>query len=392
MAMKAVLTTDEAGMGLVSTRRPDRRRPKHEAIASALREEISFGRLSVGGRLESEGQLCRRFRSSRGPVRQALATLEQESLIYRVKGAGSFVSEWSGQHPGTRLRRIKVIMGFGANTPGIGAEMLAGLNQAAKESDEKILLSYEFNFSHFDRFLKASTSQIFAECDGLLVLPASAEEMEMTRRLSQHAVPMVICFRHIEEARAPQVFVDQDEGARRATEYLLRYGHRRIGLLTALGENHQPRYDSAHRLSGYREAHAQAGVAVDSSLLIESSWSMSGVDKAVSRWLTASPRPSALMIGGMMLLPPALAAIHRLNVRIPDDLSLIAFDDSPETRFHSPPLTVVSQRLDRAAHHALRLLLDRIHHGQNDASNLSLKPELIIRDSCQPAPKNARVP
>lgn len=390
--MSAVLTTDEAGVGLAPTRYPRGRQPKHEVIASALRNEIAMGRISVGERLESEGLLCRRFQSSRGPVRQALAALEQESLIYRVKGAGSFVSELSGQHPGARLHRIKVIMGFGANTPGIGAEMLAGLNQAAKDAPEKILLSYEFNFSHFDRFLKASPSQIQSECDGLLVLPASTSEMEMARRLSLRSAPMVICFRNIENAPVSQVYVDQDEGARRATEYLLRFGHRRIGFITALGENHQPRYDSAHRISGYRAAFAQVGTMVDEALLVESPWSMSEVGKTVSRLLTTSPRPTALMIGGMMLLPPVLAAIHRLHLHIPEDLSLIAFDDSPETRFHSPPLTVVSQRVDRAAHHALRLLLDRIHHGQNDASNLSLKPELIIRDSCQRAPKIARLP
>lgn len=357
---------------------------KHELIASTLRKEILSGRIASGGRLESEGKLCARFQSSRGPVRQALATLEQEGLIYRIKGAGSFVSEQFHKHTRTSPHRIKAVMGFDAGSHGIGANMIAGLNQAARESSEKILLSFEFTFAHFDRFLKASPRQVRSECDGLLILPNNPEEMEQARRLSTRELPMIICFRHVEGACAPQVYIDQDEGARRATEYLLRYGHRRIGLLTALGENHKPRYDSAHRVSGYRAAFAQAGVPVDDELLVESAWSMSEVGKAVTRLLSSQDRPTALMVGGLMLLSPALATIHRLGLRIPEDLSLIAFDDSPETRFHSPPITVVRQRVDRAAHHALRLLLEGIHHSQNNTLNLSVKPELIIRDSCLP--------
>ncbi|AHF92904.1 GntR family transcriptional regulator [Opitutaceae bacterium TAV5] len=363
---------------------------KHELVASVLRKEILEAGIAPGARLASEGELCERFNSSRGPIRQALATLEREALIYRVQGAGSFVAErkeGEGGH-GRKRQRITVVLGFGTDAVavGVGAELIEGLNRARREIAPRAQLAFEFGFEHLERFLNASPVQIQAECDGLLVLPVSDADMELTRMLVSRRVPVVGCFRKVEGADIPQVYIDQDEGAVRATEFLLRYGHRKISLLTALGENYEPRYDAAHRLNGYRAAFDRMGVPVDRTMLVESTLSMDSVMTVVTQLLERPPgeRPTALMVGGILLLAPCLVAIHRLGLRVPEDLSVVAFDDSQHAQFHAPPLTVVSQRADKAARAALKVLLDRIAGGAGENVQLAIKPELILRDSCQP--------
>lgn len=364
---------------------PGKASAKHEMVAAILRKEILEEGIKPGSRLATEGELCARFGSSRGPIRQALAALEREALIYRVQGAGSFVAERPAPgEAGGRRHRITVVLGFETNTVGVGAELIEGLNQARKEVAARAQLSFEFGFEHFERFLKASPMQIQTECDGLIVLPVTEAEMRLTRRLVSRRFPVVSCFRRLEGAPLPQVYIDQDEGAMRATEYLLRYGHRRIGLLTALGEDHEPRYDAVHRAAGYRAAFAKLGVPVDRSLLVGSALSMDVVARVVTELLERPDRPSALMIGGVLLLAPALMAIHRLGLRVPEDLSVLAFDDSEQARFHAPPLTVVSQGAGKAARGALTLLLERIAGGAGEDAQVAVKPELIVRDSCSP--------
>lgn len=364
---------------------------KHDLVASVMRREILEDGIVPGSRLPSEAELCERFKSSRGPVRQALAALEQEGLIYRVQGAGSFVAErkeGEGRH-GRNWQKITAVMGFGhdAVSVGVGSELIEGLNRARQEIAPRVQLSFEFGFDYLKRFLNSSSVQIQSESDGLIVLPVSEEDMAMTRMLVSRKVPVVGCFRKVEGAEIPQVFIDQDEGAIRATEYLLRYGHRRIALLTALGENYEPRYDSLHRINGYRTAFERMGVPVDRSMFVESTLSMDSVMSVVTELLQRpkDKRPTALMVGGIMLLAPCLMAIHRLRLRVLEDISLLAFDDSAHAQFHSPPLTVVSQCAHKAARAALKLLLERVGGGIGDpAQQIGIKPELIIRDSCAP--------
>ncbi len=360
--------------------------PKHELVAAALRRDILEGRIRPSEQLASEGELCERFEASRGPVRQGLATLEREGLIYRIQGAGSFVSEGVSEDPTARRRRITVVLGFEGEVVGVGAELINWLNRARKEVAERALLSFEFGFDNFDRFCKASPASVHAECDGLLVLPVSESDMELTRQIDARRVPVVGCFRRVEGANIPQVYIDQDEGSLRATEYLLCYGHRRIGLITARGEDGRMRYDAAHRINGYRSAYAGMGLKVDESMIVESSWSMDVVGEVVSRLLSMPNRPTALMIGGIMLLNPVIVALRELGLRVPDDISIVAFDDSEQAKFHAPPLTIVSQCADKVARGALKLLMGRIIGGATDSSleSVPVRPELIIRDSCRP--------
>lgn len=355
-----------------------------------MRREILEEGLTPGSRLPSEAELCERFKSSRGPVRQALAALEQEGLIYRVQGAGSFVAERSegeGRH-GRNWQKVTAVMGFGHDrvAVGVGSELIEGLNRARQEIAPRMQLSFEFGFDYLKRFLNSSSMQIQSESDGLIVLPVSEEDMAMTRMLVSRKIPVVGCFRKVEGAEIPQAFIDQDEGAVRGTEYLLRYGHRRIGLLTALGDDYEPRYDSVHRIDGYKAAFEKMGAAVDDSMFVESTLSMDSVITTVTELLTRpkEQRPTALMVGGIMLLAPCLMAIHRLNLRVPEDLSLLAFDDSAFAQFNSPALTVVSQCAHKAARSALKLLLDRLSGGISDNAHIGVNPELIVRDSCAP--------
>lgn len=358
--------------------------PKHEKVAAALREEIAAKGLKAGDRLPSEGELCERFSASRGPVRQALAALENEGLIYRIQGAGSFVAQREGDAAGgaRRRHRLLIVLGFEAGSAGVGAELIEGFNHVRKEVSGRARLSFEFGFDHFDRFLRGSPGQIQSECDGLIVVPVTKEEMQLAAQLDAKRVPTVACFRRLDNTSLPQVYIDQTEGAARATEYLLRYGHRRVALLAARDADGEPRYDSTRRIEGYRLAHERLSVPVDESLIVESSLSMDSITRVVGELLASPQRPTALLIGGSLLLSSALMAVHTSGLKVPEELSILAFDDSDQARYHSPALTVISQGAKKAARGAINRLLDQLDGKTVPGEDIPVRPELIVRDSC----------
>jgi len=361
-----------------------RSRAIHSVVAEHIREGIASGRLVPGALVESEHQLCRRFGVSRGPVRQALASLERDGLVYRVPGKGSFVSH---QRPGGGSEREAVQIGVIVDaTSGISGgfcilEIIEGLNQAVERSQPECRLVFAFH-----RFSGAGDQAIgqFLErgdCAGFLLVPITRYCLDFAAGLSPRAVPVVSLFRRAANHWMSQVYVDHEAGAYAATEYLIRYGHRRIGMVAI-----KPNWwdlSGEERIGGYRRAMKDHSVEVRPEDTAFCTSNPLEVRAAVQSVLARPGRPSALLIGGGSLTEPALQAIRELEIRVPQDLSVIAFDDTPSAQGFDPALTVVKQPLERTAGTGLDRLMAEIERPGEKAAQTGLAPELVVRGSCR---------
>lgn len=242
---------------------------------------------------------------------------------------------------------------------------------------------------------------------GLLMLPRVSAS-EGTRMVKEAAVdgfiiysmpaesPIVQC---VVERRLPVVSVDQDPlpdvpsvrvddrgGAYAAARHVLALGHRRIGLLSLdlRPDGRTGRVDAARRsaiefapprerLRGYADALAEVGLSVDDVPIEECPNEEAVGDEGARRLLSESPRPTAILAMSDRIAIGALRAASDLGLDVPDDVSVVGFDDVPAASRTRPPLTTVRQPLEEKGERAARMLLDG--SARSKGSNVGTRPD-----------------
>nr|WP_194304062.1 LacI family DNA-binding transcriptional regulator [Chthonobacter albigriseus] len=210
---------------------------------------------------------------------------------------------------------------------------------------------------------------------GLIVCPARGTRGEDLASLAKAGMPVVTAMRKLAGTRLPSVAPNNVRGARRATEHLIRLGHRKIafvgGYADMIAQN--------ERCGGYLSALESAGIAADPSLVVEGAPNRETGHMAVAR-LIATGATAALCFNDVVAFG-VMDGLAERRLRAGVDFGLIGFDDVREARFTSPPLTTVgvdSQGLgERAAHTVLRMI-----HGDTRAEDHVGDVSLIIRESC----------
>lgn len=195
----------------------------------------------------------------------------------------------------------------------------------------------------------AAQSLLQRGVDGL-VLSTAREDDDFPVQLETRGVPYVLALRS--DGRSKSSVGDDRLGGYLATRHLLDLGHRRIGIIAG------PAYASSSRgrLAGYRSAMAEAGVAVDPGWVVESTFGIDSGADAAERLMGASPRPSAIFAMNDNTAIGALSALSKLGLSVPDDVSLVGYNDIPIVSRLSVPLTSVRVPFDRIAAEALDLL------------------------------------
>lgn len=212
--------------------------------------------------------------------------------------------------------------------------------------------------------------------DGV-ILPAVSGGGEAVERLAHARIPVVYVDRRPPRITGDTVVIDNERGARDATEHLLGLGHRRIAFI-------QGRPDlstSRERLAGYRGALEDAGVAYEPALVGAGDGRQASGDDLARALLGTQARPTALLAGNSLMTMGALTAIHSMGLRIPDDVALIGYDDMPWAQVVDPPLTVVRQPAHAIGRRAMELLLRRVADPAREAQLVALQPELVVRRS-----------
>lgn len=209
---------------------------------------------------------------------------------------------------------------------------------------------------------------------GLVIAVASTTESRLDR-LAREGIPVVAIDRRVTGQNIDSVVVDNRGGARDGTRHLLESGWRRIGCV--VGPTHIS--TSNERLEGYREALAEGGVAFDRSLVRRADFREDGGYKATRALLEMVRPPDALFIANNMMTLGALHAIQDLNLRVPHDLGVIGFDDSPAADLMRPRLTVVAQPTYEIGRVAGELLLAA--SADRTPEHVVLAPSLIVRES-----------
>ncbi len=180
--------------------------------------------------------------------------------------------------------------------------------------------------------------------------------------------------------RATYVAVDNLSGCKQAVEHLVQLGHRRVALLIGSLID----LSGTERLLGYQRALAQAGIALDDRLIIQANWEIEEAYQATLSLLGERPDVTAILAASDPMAIGALRAIYERRLRVPEDISLVGFDDTDISRYLPPPLTTICPDRDQIGKFAVQALLSIIGGGQH-VSPIMVPTQLIVRESTGPA-------
>ncbi|MDH7485308.1 MAG: LacI family DNA-binding transcriptional regulator [Anaerolineae bacterium] len=172
--------------------------------------------------------------------------------------------------------------------------------------------------------------------------------------------------------------VDNFAGGKTATEHLLSQGRRRIGHITG------PLvwWEARERRRGWQAALRAAGLADQTTWWEEGDWSARSGREAMERLLARCPQVDAVFVQNDQMALGAITALRGRGLRVPEDVALVGFDDIPEAAYFEPPLTTIRQDLYELGRATVQTLLELIETPDARQCYISLKPQLIVRESC----------
>ncbi len=214
--------------------------------------------------------------------------------------------------------------------------------------------------------------------DGLLfVLPRNLEAY--THDLDRRRFPYVLIDHPgIESDNCNTVTAANWQGAYEATKYLIELGHRRIGFITGFIEV----ASAQDRLAGYQLALRDHGLLVDPELICKGDFLEESGYEASQKFLKLSKPPTAVFASSDMCAFGVMEAVFEAGCRVPEDVSVLGFDDVPEASYMRPMLTTVRQPLRKMGQLATRILLEHIENPTLPPTRIELPTELVVRDSC----------
>nr|WP_274635912.1 LacI family DNA-binding transcriptional regulator [Microbacterium bovistercoris] len=276
-----------------------------------------------------------------------------------------------------RSHRTNVIGILVAGFEPFSAELLKGISAAAVESGYE-LLAYAGALTD-DTFVGWERRSL-SRLAGTLV--DAAIIVTPTVRLPGASIPVVAIDPHAGNGDVPAVDTDNVEGARIAMRHLISLGHRRIAHVRGRGDLQS----AVLREQGYRESLAEAGIPFDPDLVREGAYWGKSTTRAAQELLSLPGRPTAIFAANDLSAVRVLDIAQEMGIRVPEDLSIVGFDNVPEAAATTPQLTTVAQPLHDMGAQALRMVLEMLRRGEPEQQYVHLPAHLVVRQSTGPVP------
>jgi len=217
--------------------------------------------------------------------------------------------------------------------------------------------------------------------EGVLFARAgSHNDNQHLQNLQKTGVPVVTTGYYLPDASFTVIDINNTQGGSKAVDFLIQNGHRQIAMITG-PEQIKSVYD---RSNGYRQALERAGILYDPDLVVEGNWLHRSGYQAMNDLLAAGKKFSAVFTQNDRMAIGAISALSQAGLHVPEDISIVGYDDVPEAEFASTPLTTVRQPMEEVGQIATRLLINHINNPDAAPTQILLDTELIIRSSVAP--------
>ena len=215
--------------------------------------------------------------------------------------------------------------------------------------------------------------------DGIINMPVDSSGAHL-KQFADAKKPMIIIDRKLPELSYDSILVDNQDAAKKAVDILLENGHEKIAMVTGPKEI----YTAHERYKGYEAALNQAGITVDSKLVVHSDYTIRGAVAGVTELLEHHPEVTAVFAANYEMTMGTMIALNEKGIRIPEDLSVIGFDNREFARALHPTLTIITQPTEAIARHAAELMLKKLESDETTTpTEIYLETEVMHGKSVQ---------
>jgi LacI family transcriptional regulator len=277
---------------------------------------------------------------------------------------------------GLRLQKTYTI---GYVIPDIANPFFASIAQSIERSARKLKYSVLVSDTEENTEIESQTLKLFSErkVDGLIISPVG-QYYEHINDIIKKNVPVVLIDRYFADTKIPFVTSDNYQGAFSAVSHMINNGHEKIACIQGLS-NTMPNIE---RVRGYQEALKKNKLDVIDELIVGDSFGEANGYIETKILLKKKERPTAIFAVSNLISLGALRALNEENLRVPEDMSLISFDDQPYSNFLATPMTSVAQQSSEIGFVATKLLIDIIESKREfEPNGIFLPTKLIIRKS-----------
>ena len=352
--------------------------PLYRQLANHLREKIILGEIHPGEKLPSENDMLESYNVGRLTIRNALALLVQEGMLTKVQGKGTFCTGGSLNRPALD---IEVLLDM-SDTYFI-PYYVHGISEVLSQSNSNFLIhdtkdNDEVLCSLLESISLRGSSGIILQYTGVL---SESRHIERLNRyfdlLSARGLPIIVVDGKVDNSNLSSFTVDEEGGGRRAAEHLAAFSHKRCAVVTLVRHR-----DSRLRYEGFLEGARIYHMDEPIEICTEGQWEAELL-RSVRHGVTGifAYNDSAAI--------RCMMALHREGYRIPQDVSIIGFDDTYLSTSCDPLLTTLAHPKEKIGRDAARKLLEMIRTGRFTAENRIYPVTLTIRDSCGIASRRA---
>ena len=320
-------------------------------------------------KLPGERTLAKTFGYSYMTIRKAIDNLVAEGILYNVPTRGAFVADRK-----TAKKKTNVIGYFLDNN--IVAGLTSPYYSLIFDALAKQATKHGYSLIYFSDFEDTSSIKRMNKVDG--VIASCFPRIEKAIHEINNNLPVVVIDNSSSDKTIPSIIIDNFNAVRESVGHLCEHGHKRIGYITGLDDSDVGR----DRYAGYINALTTHGLKLNEELVFRGDFSFESGLTGADYFLSLKKPPTAIMCANDSMAIAALGRITQKGLVVPDDISIIGFDDIPVASHMHPPLTTLAAPINKIAKLAVEMLISLIQNKDIENKHVALSAKLISRKTC----------
>jgi GntR family transcriptional regulator of arabinose operon len=345
---------------------------KYETVKNDLREKILSGFYEINEKLPTESTMMNTYSVSRYTIRRAISDLETENYIFTIQGGGMFVDDWTKYQQPQQLeqKQIGVITTHIADY--IFPNIITGIDRFISSKGYSILISNTQNDPEKER---ASLKKMLdSNLSGLIIEPTQSalgdKNKDLFDQLKASKLPTIFINAHYKDLDFPFIEMNDTAAGKVVTDALFDLGHEQILGIFKIDDT-----QGVHRMNGYVKSyqdHSQYSF-LSEILMYQTSDNLHDVFTKIERILRREDHPTAIVCYNDQLAIRVIDLIRSLKMQVPEDISLIGFDNYQLSQYISPKLSTVEHPKEKMGRDAAKMLFD-LMEGNDTVTEIQYEP------------------
>ncbi|MFW6271306.1 MAG: GntR family transcriptional regulator [Bacillota bacterium] len=353
--------------------------PLYEQVKKLIYGEIREGNYRPGEIIPAEREFCKKLNVSRNTVRKAISQLVNEGYLYKVQGHGTFVSGDQEKQVDEDLQN-KIIGVILADDTEYDSNILKGVEKVASQKNYNVIFASYQNI--LEKELEIIKKVLRQKVSGLIIMPGSVSAvMQFVSGLKAKDLPFIFVDTRLPDDEIDCVVSSNIKGGYLAAEHLIKLGHKKIAFL----KEDISEMTVEDRLSGYKKALKDYDFEIDSDLMLTVSDASSEEKQEEMSVFYNQQKPTAVIAHNDYLALDFYKMCRKNNINIPDDVSLVGYDNIESIKHIDVPLTSIAQFPQEMGMVAAERVLEKIENKNSRKKELKKQiyypVELVVRQS-----------